>query len=321
MISGQILMILSFLAGALAVFGVYSILSDVFFRDRSRVSRRIREEFRQPQLGQVQNSGLFKKSFDTLAAEASAEDANGLRHRFRYMVEQSGLKITPGRLLFFMLFTGIVCGTIAGLVRHSILIGVAGGLAGAVAPFLYVRSKRNARVEKMTRQLPDAFDLMGRVIRVSQSMAQALQAVADEFDDPIAGEFALCYEQQNLGLSPEVTLRNLAHRIGLLEVKIFVMAMLVQQQTGGNLAEMLDKLSHVVRERLRVRGKIRMLTSEGRAQASLLLILPIALMLILMAISPTYAAALAKVPYLIVAMLVAEVIGALWIRKIVNFDF
>ncbi len=320
MISGQILTILSFLAGALAVFGVYSLLSDVYFRDRSRVSRRINEEFRQPQLNQIQNSGLFKKKFDTFAGETD-EDANSLRQRFRYMVEQSGLSLTPGRLLFFMAMAGLVCGTLAGLLRHSILVGVAGGLAGAVMPFIYVRSKRNARVEKMTRQLPDAFDLMGRVIRVSQSMPQALQAVADEFDDPIAGEFALCYEQQNLGLPPEVTLRNLAHRIGLLEVKIFVMAMLVQQQTGGNLAEMLDKLSHVVRERLRVRGKIRMLTSEGRAQASLLLVLPIALMLILMAISPTYAAALAKVPYLIVAMLVAEVIGALWIRKIVNFDF
>src|SRR5262249_57164429 len=123
--------------------------------------------------------------------------------------------------------------------------------------------------------LPDAFDLMARVIRAGQTMSQAIQSVADEFDQPLAGEFAYCYEQQNLGLSPEVALRDLARRTGLVEVKIFVLAMLVQQQTGGNLAELLDKLSGVVRERFRVPGKIKALTAEGRMQATVLLVLPL----------------------------------------------
>ncbi len=105
-------------------------------------------------------------------------------------------------------------------------------------------------------------------------MAQALQAVADEFAPPIAGEFAYCYEQQNLGLSPETAMRELARRTGLLEVKIFVTAVLVQQQTGGNLAEMLDKLSSIIRERYQLRGKIKTLTAEGRIQGIILLGLP-----------------------------------------------
>ena len=110
-------------------------------------------------------------------------------------------------------------------------------------PLFYVQFKRKARLEKLRSQLPDAFDLMGRVIRAGQTMSQALLAVADEFAQPIAGEFAYCYEQQNLGLPPETAFRDLSRRTGLIEIKIFVLALLVQQQTGGNLAELLDKLS------------------------------------------------------------------------------
>src|SRR5215831_5114775 len=105
-------------------------------------------------------------------------------------------------------------------------------------------------------------------------MSQALQAVADEFDTPISTEFAYCYEQQNLGLPPEDAMRDLARRTGLLEIKIFVLALLVQQQTGGNLAELLDKLAAVIRQRTRVRSKISTLTAEGRVQALILLALP-----------------------------------------------
>ena len=152
-------------------------------------------------------------------------------------------------------------------------------------------------------------------------MSQALQAVADEFDQPVAGEFAYCYEQQNLGLSPELALRDLARRTGLLEIKIFVLGLLVQQQTGGNLAELLDKLAGLIRERFRIRGKVKALTAEGRIQAAVLLVLPVALMGILWLMSKDYAQALAKTPNMIIAMLIAEAIGALWIRKIVNFDF
>jgi tight adherence protein B len=321
--SPGLLTILTFLAAALAVVGLYSLLSDLFLRDRSRVSQRLDEEFRRSQREQIRKSALFKEDFGRLAAEAGTEDEArpGLRRRFEALVEQSGLNLTPDRLLLSMAVAGLGCGALAGLLRHSVLVAAAGGLAGAAVPFLYVRAKRKARLEKLLRQLPDAFDLMSRVIRAGQAMAQAIQAVADEFDQPIAGEFAYCYEQQNLGLPPEVALRDLARRSGLLEVKIFVLALLVQQQSGGNLAEMLDKLSHVVRERFRIRAKIKAVTAEGRAQAVLLLAMPIALMFIFIALSDIYAQALGKYPNMIVAMLVAEAVGAVWIRRIVNFDY
>jgi tight adherence protein B len=162
---------------------------------------------------------------------------------------------------------------------------------------------------------------MARVIRAGQTMAQGLQAVADEFDAPIAAEFAYCYEQQNLGLPPETALRDLARRTGLLEIKIFVLAVVVQQQSGGNLADLLDKLAAIVRERFRIRSKIKALTAEGRLQAAVLLILPPALFLIILVLNRDFGQVLLDRPNLLLGMLVSEALGALWIRKIVNFDF
>lgn len=316
-----LLLLLTFLAGVSIVAGLYSILSDLFLRDRAQVSRRVDEEFRRRQRDQIQSSTLFK-DLGRLAAEAGDDDdRRGPRQRFEAMVEQSGLNLTPDRLLSIIAVAALVCGGLAALLQRSLWVGLVGALLGAAAPFVYVQLKRKARLGKMMRQLPDAFDLMGRVIRAGQTMSQALQAVADEFDQPIAGEFAYCYEQQNLGLSPELSMRDLARRTGLLEVKIFVLALLVQQQSGGNLAEILDKLSAVVRERFRIQGKIRALTAEGKLQAIVLLALPVALMCILMLMNHNYAMMVIKYPLLVVAMLTIEAIGAVWIRKIVNFDY
>jgi tight adherence protein B len=257
-----------------------------------------------------------------LAAEAANEDRKlSLREQFEAAVEQSGLRLSPERLLTIMVCSAGVLGSLVFLIRQSFLLAGMAAAFGAFVPFAFMLSRRKARLEKLLGQLPDAFDLMGRVVRAGQTMSQALQSVADEFDQPVAGEFAYCYEQQNLGLSPEFALRDLARRTGLLEIKIFVLAVLVQQQSGGNLAELLDKLSAMIRERFRIRGKIRALTAEGRAQAVLLLVLPIALMFLLMVMSQDYARALAKYPNMIIGMLIMEVIGALWIRKIVNFDY
>jgi tight adherence protein B len=152
-------------------------------------------------------------------------------------------------------------------------------------------------------------------------VTQSLQAVADEFDPPISAEFAYCYEQQNLGLSPELSLRDLARRTGVLEVKIFVLALLVQQQTGGNLAEVLENLASVIRDRFRIGGKVRALTAEGRLQAIILLALPPAMFVLILFLNRDYGQVLLQHPSLLIGMSVSELFGALWIRKIVNFDF
>src|SRR5207244_3368989 len=133
--------------------------------------------------------------------------------------EQSGLSLTPDRLMVLMVLAGVVAGGLAGLLRQSFVAFAIGALIGASLPLWYVSVKRKARLYKLTSQLPEAFDLMARVLRAGQTMSQALQAVADEFDQPISAEFSYCFEQQNLGMPAEQSLRDLAKRTGLLEIK------------------------------------------------------------------------------------------------------
>jgi tight adherence protein B len=312
----------TFLAVVLAVVGLYSILTDLFLRDRSRVSKRVDEQLRQRQRDRAKKSLLFKDLVPQAAeAAAEAQERHGLRQRFETLIDQSGMNVTSRRLLQVMAAVGAAAGLIAALVRPNPLVVVAAALAGAAAPLFYVQLKRKARLNKLIAQLPDAFDLMARVIRAGQTMSQALQAVTDEFDQPISAEFNYCYEQQNLGLSPEMALRDLARRTGLLEIRIFVLALVVQQQTGGNLAELLERLATVIRSRFRARAKIRALTAEGRFQAIILLGLPFVMFAILLVLAPTYVLVLLGYPWLLVGMVVFELLGALWIRKIVNFDF
>jgi tight adherence protein B len=318
--SPALVTLLTFLAVATLVVGVYSILSDLFLRDRSKVSQRVDEEFRKFQRERAKRSALFK---DHQAHAVVDDEAGGFNPRrwFEALIEQSGLQLLPRRLLLLMVATGLGVGILGGLLRQGVLTGMIAAAAGGGIPLLYVAYKRKVRKAKLMAQLPDAFDLMARVIRAGQTVSQALQAVADEFDPPIAAEFAYCHEQQNLGLPPELSLRDLARRTGLLEIKIFVLALVVQQQTGGNLAEILDNLATVIRERIRIRGKIRTLTAEGRLQAIILLALPPVIFLLILSLNREYGQVLLRHPELLIGMFVSECFGALWIRKIVNFDF
>jgi tight adherence protein B len=321
-VTPTILSLLTFLAAGTAVVGVYSILSDLYLRDRTRVSRRVDDEFRKRLRDRAQKSLLFKdlRELD-MSASGGVEEEPSVRRTFESMVEQSGLDLTPNRLLAIVLASGLTLGVLGGLIRRDVLVAVVGAVVGTVGPLWYVKIARDRRQEKILSQLPDSFDLMSRVIRAGQTMAQAIQAVADEFAPPIAGEFAFCFEQQNLGLPPETALRELARRTGLLELKIFVLALLVQQQTGGNLAEMLDNLSIIIRERYRMRGKIQALTAEGRFQAIILLALPPGLFVMMLGLNSEYGEILLKHPPLIWMTLISEAIGALWIRKIIHFDY
>jgi tight adherence protein B len=324
-VSPALLALMTFGAVAMAVAGVYSILADLFLRDRARVNERLNEEFRNRQRDQARKALLFKNKNPAPPADdpaaAGGVEAPGLRRRLTELVEQSGLALTVRRLLMLTVAAGLGLGLAGGLLRQSVLIGSVGALIGANVPVFYVRLKRKARLEKLLSQLPDAFDLMGRVIRAGQSMGQGMLAVANEFPQPIRGEFSLCYEQQNLGISAEDALRDLARRTGLLEVKIFVLAVLVQQQTGGNLAELLDKLASMIRDRYRIRGMIKALTAEGRLQAIILLGLPPGIFVLMLIMNATYGQELLAYPGLLVGTLAFEGVGALWIRKIVNFDY
>jgi tight adherence protein B len=239
--------------------------------------------------------------------------------QLRRKLTQSRLPLTFEQVLGLALAGALVAGVSLTL-SLGWTAGLAGAAAGGVLPFLYVHWRWKARRDKLMDQLPDAFDLMARVIRAGHSVPQAVQSIVEEFEPPVAEEFRYCQEQQNLGLLPEVTFRELAQRADVLEVKIFVMALLVQRQTGGNLTELLERLASVVRDRMRIRGQVKALSAEGRMQAVVLMVLPPLMFAVMMVVSPEYAQLLLEHVHLLIGMAVLMAIGAAWIHRIVNFE-
>ena len=317
--------LVSILTGSTVVAGViavYGVASDLFLRDRSRVADRVDEEFLRKRTDRAKKSPLFKNLGLVARELGEGDEVRPTRmQRFATMVEQSGMDTTPGRVGAICGAVAVGLGVLAFVLRGNPLDALPAAAIGAVIPIWVVKRKRDARIEKLRSQLPEAFDLMARVVRAGQTLGQALLAVADEFPRPISSEFSFCYEQQNLGMPPEVTFRDLVRRTDIIELKIFVLAVLVQQQTGGNLAELLIKLAGVVRERYQIRGQIKTMTAEGRMQGYILSGLPPLMLCLMMALNPKYAGVLFEHPNILLGTFGVEAIGALWIRKIVNFDF
>ena len=315
----ELVLALVFLTGILIFLGGYSLVSDLL-SDRTRMKERVSQEFGLG-LGAAETAAktkLFRDldqfSSDMFSGEIVKPGWRALGH-----AGAIGADVSFQQLMVFGVVSAIVCGSGATLLRGW-LVDIAVAMIGYFLPVIYVRSKWKARQNKLRDQLPDAFELMARVIRAGQTMPQAVMAAAQEYEPPLAKEFELCYEQQNLGLSFEAAMRELAHRTGLLEIKILVMALLVQQETGGNLAKILDNLSEVVRSRIQVRDKVKVLTAEGRMQAIVLLSLPFAALAIMYIFNRDYAMILLNSPNLLSAMLVSMLLGALWIRKIITLD-
>ncbi len=315
---------LTFLTGFTIVYGINLVVSDLFQRDRLELSNRMQEELRMRQREAARSSPLLHKNLSELAEEAWDEtggESRSLRERLRELTEQSGLDLSPHRLLVIAGGMGGFVGLLAALATHSGLVGVAASLVAAALPILYVQWKKNQRADRLRAQLSDAFDLMARVLKAGQTMSQSIQSVSIEFKPPIAQEFGYCFEQQNLGLSPDFALRDLARRTGLVEMKVFVLAMLINRQTGGSLVGLLEKLATIVRDRYRIRAKIKGLTAEGRLQAIILLALPFMIYGAMLVVNREYALKLWDHPVLPIGSFVSMTIGALLIHKIINFDF
>jgi tight adherence protein B len=313
----------------MALFVGFQLLSRRWLRDTSQVRQRIAAEFGT----QRQSDSLISlyKNINKvdlgepgisdpqqLYARRAVRARRGLWERLEILLTQANLTLTVRQLLQIAAGLGVGLGCI-GVCLGGILLGIGVCLVGMAAPFLFVHIKHRARREKFLKQLPKAFELMARVIRAGQSVPQALQSVSEAFDDPIAREFESCQHQQNLGMLPEVTYHEMAQRSGILELRIFVMAMLIQRQTGGNLSEVLDRLSGLLRARLRLRQQLRTLTAEGRLQGLTLAVLPFLMFGVMMIINRQYAEVLLEHVPLLLATLVWMAIGVFWIHKIVSF--
>ena len=237
------------------------------------------------------------------------------------LIKQANSSLTVGRVLFGALVIGFVAGVLSGTYLHSVPLGLALGLAAGTTPYISLRLKRNARLRKFESILPDAIDLLARALRAGHALTAAIEMVSKEIADPVGAEFRRVFEEQNFGLPIREALINLATRVPVPDLQFLVTAMLVQKETGGNLAEVLDKAGTVIRERSRLLGQLRIYTAQGRLTGWILGLLPFIVFMLMNFVNPTYARTLTSDPMGRKAIwlgLALMVIGIWMIRKIVD---
>jgi tight adherence protein B len=243
--------------------------------------------------------------------------------RLRMLLYQADLKWTAGSLLLMSILCFMIPAYLiylrTGTLTFSLLIGL---LLGA-APFIYMFHKRTQRFDKFEQGLPDTLDLMVSALRAGHSFNSALGLAADESPNPIGKEFRICFDEQNYGLELKTAMSNLSVRVPLQDLKIVITAILIQKESGGNLAEVFDKAAYVIRERFRLKRQVRVHTAQGRLTGWILSFLPVVLGIALYLINPESMSLLwtrpigIKLLYLSGSM---TIVGALIIRKIVNMD-
>jgi len=242
----------------------------------------------------------------------------------RELCDQSGLKINVVGLLALM-----AIGALAGwfLVMYFVGIWVLAALAaflGGSAPYWYVSWVRRRRMIKFEELFPEAIDLIARALRAGHALPTGIQMVADELPPPIGTEFRTLYDEQNFGMSMTDALHSFARRIPVLDARFFVTAVLTQREAGGNLAEVLDNLASVIRDRFKVKRQIRVISAHGRLSGWILAGLPPALALVLATINPSHFQQLISEDLgqqMIVTAIVLQVIGTLIMRKILNVEY
>lgn len=225
------------------------------------------------------------------------------------------LLISAGAALGLAMFAMVTTGFFA--------IGMLGAAAGAVLPLMYVRRKRDQRLRDFEEALPDALDLLARAVRAGHPIGSGIKIVADEAGEPVAGEFQRTFEEQRFGLPFEDTMLALSVRVPLIDLRMLVTAILIQREVGGNLAEVLDNLGDVIRQRFTVHRQLRVHTAQGRLSGYVLAVLPIAVGSIIYTVNPEYVSLLFTHQlgrFLLLSAVTLQLVGLLWIRRIINIE-
>lgn len=239
----------------------------------------------------------------------------------RLLIEQADVPMTVPKILGLSAGLAAAGGLIVVVAGLSWLLIPAVALPLATLPFFWLLFKRKSRWGKFGKQLPEALELMGRGLRAGHSLQAGFQLVGEEMGEPIGSEFMRVFEEQNLGVKLETALKTMTERIPNLDLKFFATAIALQRQTGGDLAEILDKIGRLIRERYQIFGQIQALTGEGRLSGIVLMALPPLLLVVMLRLNYNYTMMLFNDPMgqqMLAVAVVLQIVGALVIRKIIN---
>ena len=308
---------------------VAAIVSGVFFavthfpeaRARRRVELRLQEVSRPDDV--PDQSVVVRQHEGPLPSVERLIGRTAAGSRLSRLIEQAGVNTSPGAIVLASVICGVVAAFATQMFVRIPLASLACAPLGASMPFFWLLQRRSRRLKTFEEQFPDALDLVSRAIRAGHAFQAAIGMVADELPAPAGPEFKKVFDQQNFGLPLRDALNALAERLPLVDVKFFVTAVAIQRDTGGNLAEILDNLAHVVRERFKILRQVRVHTAHGRITGFVLLGLPAFLAVALSLINHEHMRPLFEEPMgrtMIVATIVMQMVGFVWIRRVVKIE-
>ena len=233
------------------------------------------------------------------------------------------MKFRAGNFLAMCVVFGIATGIVVLILSKNPAIGWAALIIASFLPYAVVSYRRQKRFEKIEELFPEAIDTLARAVRAGHAFTTALEMISNEISEPLASEFRKLYEEQKFGMPVRDALMNLTQRVPLVDVKFFVTAVMLQRETGGNLAEILDNLSYVIRERFKIQRQVRVHTAQGRLTMALLMAMPPTVVAVLLVFSPEFVKPLFYDPFghiLLVVAITLQTVGYFVIRKIIKIQ-
>jgi tight adherence protein B len=320
--------IVVFVLVALLVFAVGS-----FLDQRSAQARMLRDRLASVQKAEQQSVEELALLRDEMMSKIPALDSLLRRSErmanFQIFLEQADLKVRAGNILLLSVVSAVLLGVFGYFVAGSlppnqaILFVMVGVVLGGTLPYSYASYRRTKRFQRFEELFPNAIDTLARAVRAGHAFTTALELIANEISEPIASEFRKLFEEQKFGLPVRDALMNLAARMPLVDVKFFVTAVMLQRETGGNLAEILDNLSYVIRERFKIMRQVRVYTAQGRLTMMLLMGLPPIIVITMLTMNPSFIKPLFTDPIghtLVVSGICLQTIGYFVIRKIIQIQ-
>ncbi|HWL93683.1 MAG TPA: type II secretion system F family protein [Phycisphaerae bacterium] len=323
----QVMVIVLPLIGSIMLsFAIFSLVRDLRKPDSRRVQDRLREKSGFDGGTDASTEKLVKASILRTKREAESLIGQALSKlsvigALQRMLDQANLNLGASSVLMYL--TGLsAISYIAGyFLKLELWLTISLAVGAFLLPLIVVFIMRKIRLNKFLNQLPDVFELMSQALRAGHSLPNAILVISQQLHDPVRSEFARVFHEQNLGIKIEDSLKNMAKRIGMMDVNFFVTAVCIQRQTGGDLAEVLDNISGVIRERIKLFGMVKALTAEGRLSGWVLLALPIVVFVLEMVVNPAYADKLLDTQignYMLITGAVMQLLGLAMIQKIVN---
>jgi tight adherence protein B len=286
-----------------------------------QLERRLREVSAPVEQPRHADSVVLKAAPDAFLDRMAANTRGGAW--LSHLIEQSGVRTTPGKVIFMSLGAAAICGLLGAVLARLNVVGPITAAIGFVMPTVFLMRKRSSRMRKFEEMFPEALDLLSRAVKAGHAFQTAMNMAAEELPDPVGPEFRKTFDQQNFGLPLRDALNAMSERVPIIDVKFFVTAVLIQRETGGNLSEILDNLSHVVRERFKVLRQVRVHTAHGRFTGWVLMALPACLAVVMAYINPEHMELLFEERMgrqMLMAAVVMQTVGYFWIQRVIKIE-